>query len=175
MAPKLVDLDFSNAPFLDLITLLRSELDAPIWVAYETDQVIDVIQTHGKRPVLEVFDQVLDKASASRTEVAAIQIVFDGRTDATVLGGEPVTLSFRNAPLNDVLGALEPKLGMPIGRLSPEVIKGTVDDDGNPQVDRSPPITLEVHAVSAGAALEQALIQAGVGYELTTGFVILPR
>jgi hypothetical protein len=48
-------------------------------------------------------------------------------------------------------------------------------DGGTPIVDVSPIVTLELHDVSAGAALEEALTQAGVGYELTTGFVILPQ
>jgi len=172
--PKVVDLDFQQAPFVDLMALFRNELDVPIWVAYETDARVD-INTHGKRPALEVLDEVLDKANANREEVAALAIVPGGRTDAAVLGGEPVTLSFRNTPLNLVLDALEPKLGMPIGRLGVEVLPGQTDEQGNPAAEASPPITLDLHGVPAGAALQEVLIQAGVGYELTTGFVILPR
>ena len=124
---------------------------------------------------MDVLDDVLASANASREEVAAIRIVPGGRTDAAVLGGELVDVSFRNTPLNLVLNALEPKLGMPIGRLGQAVLPGQTDENGQPLVDPSPPITLELHGVSAGAALEQALLQAGTGYELTTGFVILPR
>lgn len=173
-SPKLVDLDFHLAPFVDMMQLFRNELDTPIWVAYETDAKID-ITTHGKRPTLDVFDEVLDMAGANRAEVAAIRIVPGGRIDADILGGELVSSSFRNTPLNVVLDALEPKLGMPIGRIGTQVLPGQTDEDGKPAVERSPPVTLDLHDVSAGAALEQALIQAGVGYELTTGFVILPR
>lgn len=173
-APRLVELDFHNAPFVELMHLLRNELDTPIWVAYETDAHVD-IQTHGKKPAIDVLDEVLASAGASREEVAALQIVPGGRTDASVFGGEVVTLSVQNVPLNFVLDALEPKLGMPIGRLGNEVLPGTVDEQGNPTVERSPPVSLDLHGVPVGAALEQALQQAGVGYELTTGFVILPR
>ena len=172
--PKLVEFDFRAAPFVALMHIFGNQLETPIWVAYETDAKIDVT-THGQRPAIDVFDEVLDSAGANRAEVAAIRIVPAGRTDAAALGGEPVTLSFRNTPLNFVLDALEPRLGMPIARLGPEAIPGTMDMDGNPIVEESPSITLELHDVAAGAALEQALIQAGVGYELTTGFVILPR
>lgn len=154
--------------------VFRNVLETPIWVAYEPDAKID-INTHGQRPAIAVLDEILDNAGANRAEVAAIQIVSDGRTDASVFGGEHVTLSLRNVPLNYVLDALEPKLGMPIGRFGSEVIPGTVDQDGNPLVEQSPPVTLELHDVPAGAALEQALLQTGVGYQLTTGFIILPR
>lgn len=169
-----VEFYFRLAPFVDLMRVFRKQLDVPIWVAYETDATID-IDTHGKRPIFEVLDEVLDRAGANRAEVAAIRIVPGGQTDASVFGGEPVTLSVRNTPINDVLDAIEPRLGMPIGRVGSEVIPGTVDANGNPLVDESPRVTLELHDVPAGAALEQALIQAHVGYELTTGFVILPR
>lgn len=172
--PKLVDLDFRMAPLHDLMQLLRNELETPIWVSYETDAKID-IATRGERPAIEVLDEVLARAGANRAEVAAIRIVPGGRTDAAALGGAPVTLSFRNTPLNLVLGALEPELGMPIGRLGVEVLAGQTNDDGSPAVESSPSITLEIQAAPAGVALEQALLQAGVGYELTTGFVILPR
>ena len=159
---------------MDLMKAFRNELDAPIWVAYETDARVD-INTHGKRPTLEVLDEVLDKAKANREEVAAIAIVPGGRTDAAVLGGERVTLSLHNTPLNFVLDLLEPKLGMPIGPLGTEVLPGQTDEQGNPAAEASPPVTLELHDVPAGAALQAALIQVGVGYVLTTGFVILPR
>lgn len=172
--PKLVDLDFTSAPFTDLMQVFRNVLETPIWVAYDADVRID-IHTNGNRPAIEVLDEVLANAGANREEVAAIRIVPGGRTDAAQLGGEPVTLSLRNTPLNFVLDALEPKLGIPIGRLGVEVIAGTMDEHGNHLVERSPPVTLELHDVPAGVALEQALIQAGVGYELTTGFVILPQ
>jgi hypothetical protein len=171
---KVVAFDFRGAPLVDLIRVFRNVLEAPIWVAYETDAEID-INTHGDRPAIDVLDEILDTAGANRAEVAAIRIVADGRTDASVFGGEPVSLSFRDTPLNYVLDVLEPKLGMPIGRLGSEVIPGTVDVDGRPLVEQSPPITLELHEVAAGSALEQALLQAHVGYEVTTGFMILPR
>lgn len=174
LAPKLVEFELRMAPFVDLMRVFRKMFDTPIWVAYDTDATID-INTHGQRSAIDVFDEVLADAGANRVEVAAIAIVADGRTDAAMLGGEPVTMSFENTPLNAVLDALEPKLGMPIGRFGSEVIPGTVDEAGNPLVDQSPPVTLHLHEVPAGAALEQALLQAGVGYELTTGFVILPR
>lgn len=173
-SPKTVELDFVQAPFHDLMHLFRNELDTPIWVAYDTDAKVD-IQTHGPKPALDVLDEVLASAGASREEVAAIKIVMGGRTDASVFGGEPITVSFHNTPLNLVLDVIEPKLGMPIGRLGAEVLPGQVDENGNPAVDASPPISLELHDVPAGAVLEQALQQAGTGYELTTGFVILPR
>jgi len=173
-SPKLVDFNFRMAPLEDLMRVFRNVLETPIWVAYEPDAKID-INTHGQRPAIAVLDEILDNAGANRAEVAAIQIVSDGRTDASVFGGEHVTLSLRNVPLNYVLDALEPKLGMPIGRFGSEVIPGTVDQDGNPLVEQSPPVTLELHDVPAGAALEQALLQTGVGYQLTTGFIILPR
>jgi hypothetical protein len=156
------------------MALFLNELDVPIWVAYDADAKID-IQTGGKRPALEVLDKVLELADANRAEVAAIRIVPGGSTDASVLGGELVSVSFHATPLNFVLDVLEPKLGMPIGRLGQQVLQGQVDENGNPAVDPSPPVTLELHDVAAGVALEHALIQAGVGYELTTGFVILPR
>jgi len=173
-SPPLVDLHFAGAPFVALMGVFRNNLHTPIWVAYDTDAKID-IDTHGQRPAIDVFDEVLDKAGATRVEVAAIQIVSGGRTDAAIFGGEPVTLSFHDAPLNAVLVALEPKLGMPIGRLAPEVLPGTTDLDGNPLVDSSPTVTLDAHGLAAGAALQQVLVQAGKGYELTTGFVVLPR
>lgn len=169
-----VELDFRMAPFVDLMQMYRNVLDVPIWVAYETDARID-INTHGKRPAVEVLDEILEMAHANRAEVAAIRVVPGGRTDAGTLGGESISLAVRNVPLNYVLDMLEPKLGMPIGRLGPERIPGTVNEDGTPTVEASPPITLDVHDVPAGVALEQALTQAGVGYELTTGFVILPQ
>lgn len=173
-SPPLVDLDFAGAPFVALMGVFRNNLHTPIWVAYDTEAKID-IDTHGQRPAIDVFDEVLDKAGATRVEVAAIQVVSGGRTDAAILGGEPVTLSFHDAPLNAVLDALEPKLGMPIGRLAPEVLPGATDMDGNPVVDSSPTVTLDAHGLPAGAALQQVLAQAGKGYELTTGFVVLPR
>jgi RNA polymerase sigma factor (sigma-70 family) len=174
VAAKVVELDFHMAPFVDLMQLFRNVLDVPIWVAYDTDVQLDV-DTHGKQAAIDVLDEVLDKAHANRAEVAAIRVVPGGRTDAGTLGGEVVSLSVRNAPLNHVLDVLEPKLGMPIGRLGPEAIPGTVNEDGTPIVDASPVVTLELHEVPAGVALEEALTQAGVGYELTTGFVILPQ
>ncbi|NVB82433.1 MAG: RNA polymerase sigma factor [Kofleriaceae bacterium] len=171
---KLVELDFQAAPFADLMSLFRNELEVPIWVAYETDATID-INTHGKRPAIDVLDEVLGMANANREEVAAIRVVPGGRTDAVLLGGETVSLSIHSIPLNFVLDLLEPKLGMPIGRLGTEVLPGQTDGEGRPVVEQSPLVSLEVQDVSAGAALQQALTQAGVGYELTTGFVILPQ
>ncbi|MFT3696173.1 MAG: sigma-70 family RNA polymerase sigma factor [Kofleriaceae bacterium] len=168
-APTMVNLDFGNAPFLHLIAFLRIPLQTPIWVAYDAVPTIDVIQTHGDVPAIDALDLLLDKAAATRTEVGAIQIIAGGRTDAASFGGDLVSLDIHAMPLNALLGLLEPKLGMPIGRLDPEAVPG------DNSVDTSPPITLDVHDVPAGAVLEQALVQAHVGYELTTGFVILPR
>ena len=173
-SPKTVELDFVRAPLRDLMHLFRNELDTPIWVAYDTEATVD-IQTHGPKPALAVLDEVLNSAAASREEVAAIRIAAGGRSDASVFGGEPMSVSVRNMPLNLVLDVVEPKLGMPIGRLGAEVLPGQIDENGNPAVDSSPPVTLDLHDVPAGVVLEQALQQAGVGYELTTGFVILPR
>ena len=85
-------------------------------------------------------------------------------------------VSFRNAPLNYVLTAIEPKLAMPIGRVGIQIPPGAavVEPDGTQSGDPSPPVSLELHDVSAGMVLEQALNQVGLGYEMTTGFVILP-
>ena len=78
-------------------------------------------------------------------------------------------------PMNWVLTMLEPKLGMPIERAVPEVPDGIRDENGAPVPDPSPPITLSVHDVPAGVALQQVLEQVHQGYELTTGLMLVPE
>lgn len=165
-------LDFANAPLPDMVHLLANQLDTPVWIA--RDPVAKINLTVTDMPALAVLDEVLAQAGARRTEVAALRIVPGGDHDAAVFGGEPMTASFRATPVNQVLSAIEPHLAMPIGRLGLQVPPGIVDERGEPVLDQSPAITLELHDTPAGLALEQVLDQIGYGYELTTGFVITP-
>jgi hypothetical protein len=170
-APKLLDLEFHAVPLTIMVRLLETQLDSPIWVPSDANPPVDVV-AHA-RPALEIFDDVLAQAKLARVEVAALRLAPGGRGDASVLGGAPVTASFHATPLNYVLDQLEPALAMPISRVGTETPPGTTDESGAPELDASPPITLELHGEPAGVALERALAQAHLGYELSTGFVVV--
>jgi hypothetical protein len=171
-----VDLDFVEAPIHDMLMLLMLELDTPFVVLPDVEPArVDI---HGQDlPVFDALDDVSRQAGIERTEVAAIRLVtFGGRTDAASLGGDPISLDLHDAPLHVALTAIEHQLHMPIGRLAfpdpppCEPGPGIACAEG-PEPDPSPHVTIAVHDVSAGVALEQVLVQTGLGYEPTTGFV----
>jgi hypothetical protein len=151
-----------------MLMLLMLEIDTPFVVLSDVEPArVDI---HGQNfPVFDALDDVTRQAGIERTEVAAVRLVtFGGRTDAASLGGDVISLDLHDVPLHGALTMIEQKLHMPIGRLAfpdpPEPAPG-VDPDPSPHV------TLVVHDVPAGVALEQVLAQTGLGYELTTGFV----
>jgi RNA polymerase sigma factor (sigma-70 family) len=163
-----VDLDFYQAPIHDMLMLLMLEIDTPFVVLPDVEPSRVDIHGHDLL-VFDALDDVTRQAGIERTEVAAVRLVtFGGRTDAASLGGDVISLDLHDVPLHGALTMIEQKLHMPIGRLAfpdpPEPAPG-VDPDPSPHV------TLVVHDVPAGVALEQVLAQTGLGYELTTGFV----
>ncbi len=157
-----VDLDFKDAPVAALADMTSHVLATPIWVVEGPSEATATVHLEHV-PALAALDQIIGEVPANRIEVAALRIVPGGLDDADALGGALVTFHVANAPLDDILRALEPALGMPIGRF-PDA--GDADD--------APTVTLDVTGVPAGAALAQALAQTGLGYERTTGFVIAP-
>lgn len=168
MTQKL-DLDFKQAPVDDLLQLLAHTTATPIWSTLEPTKIdIRVKET----PVLDVLDEVLTQAHATRTEVEAIRIVERGPSDAATLGGDTMSLSVKAIPLNQVLALIEPRLETPIARVGNPF--RVINEDGSVIEDQSPKVTLELTNVSAGLVLQRALEQTGYGYELTTGFVITP-
>ncbi|MEO8840030.1 MAG: sigma-70 family RNA polymerase sigma factor [Kofleriaceae bacterium] len=161
-----IDADFKHAPMIDMVELVSVTLDVPIWVDPAVGESFSDVSGHTLDPI-EVLDYVITDAHAQRTEVEAVRLVsFGGETDANMLGGDLVTIDLHGAPLNDVLRMLEVPLHLPIGR-------SMLPDADAP--DQQPMITLAVNGVTAGAALEQVLAQAHLGYELTTGFAITRR
>jgi len=155
--PQLVDVDFAQAP-VDAIMIITGEaLDTPIWSQLDPQTPIHIKAT--QVPAIDVLDDALGQVNATRTEVAAIRIVADGQTDAAQLGGWPMSLDVHDAPLDDVLEQIEPRLAMPIGRLGEDSVHVTLQLDDQP----------------AGVVLQHALAQSGYSYELTTGFVITAR
>jgi len=161
-----LDLDFKQAPMIDMVELVSVAMDVPIWVDPAVGPSFSDVSGHTLDPI-DVLDHVITDAHAERTEVEAVRLVsFGGETDASVLGGDPVTIDLHAAPLNDVLRMLEVPLHLPIGRIA-------LPDSDAP--DTQPTITLSVNGLTAGAAFEQVLAQAHLGYELTTGFAITKR
>jgi len=161
-----IDADFKHAPMIDMVEVVSVTLNVPIWVDPDVGPSFSDVSGHALDPI-DVLDHVVTDAHAQRTEVEAVRLVlFGGETDASVLGGDPVTIDLHGAPLNDVLRMLEVPLHLPIGRLA-------LPDSDTP--DTQPTITLTVNGVTAGAAFAQVLAQAHLGYELTTGFAITKR
>jgi RNA polymerase sigma factor (sigma-70 family) len=161
-----IDADFKQAPMLDMVEVVSVTLDVPIWVDPAVGPSFSDVSGHALDPI-DVLDHVITDAHAQRTEVEAVRLVsFGGEPNASVLGGDPVTIDLHGAPLNDVLRMLEVPLHLPIGRIA------LPDSDA---LDTQPTITLSVNGVTAGAAFEQVLAQAHLGYELTTGFAITKR
>jgi len=166
MTNPTIDADFKQAPMTDMVEVVSVTLNVPIWVDPDVGPSFSDVSGHALDPI-DVLDHVVTDAHAQRTEVEAVRLVlFGGETDASVLGGDPVTIDLHGAPLNDVLRMLEVPLHLPIGRLA-------LPDSDTP--DTQPTITLTVNGVTAGAAFAQVLAQAHLGYELTTGFAITKR
>lgn len=164
-----VDLDFTLAPFPDLLLLFAHETGTPIWSTFEGPPIDIRVKA---MPALDALDQALAFAHATRTEVEAINIVEGGRTDAATLGGEPLSINVHDVPLNQILALVEPKLATPIARVGYPF--RVTDANGQVIDDQSPRVTLELLDVPAGVVLQRALEQTHLGYELTTGFVITP-
>lgn len=155
-----LDLDFEQVPLADMVDLLSDTMNVPIWIDPEVGDSFSDVSGHALDP-MDVLDHVITDAHAQRTEVEAVRlVVFGGETQASVLGGDPVSLDVRDVPLAGVLHMLELPLHLPIGRVA------------MPDGQSEPTITLSVHDLTAGAAFEQVLAQARLGYELTTGFSI---
>jgi RNA polymerase sigma factor (sigma-70 family) len=163
-----IDLDFEQIPFHDLAMLLMLEIDTPFVILPDVEPARVDIHGHDL-PVFDALDDATRQAGIERTEVAAIRLVtFGGRTDAAILGGDVISIELHDVPLHGALTVIEQKLHMPIGRLAlPDPPEGGTHEEGDP----SPHVTLDVHDVPAGVALEQVLAQTGLGYEITTGFV----
>jgi hypothetical protein len=165
-AQEPINIDFMQANVDDLFHLLADVMDAPILADPPIEDRVDLRAED--RPAIEVLDQLVAAVHAERTEVPAIRLLMDGgRVDASTLGGPLITLHLKDAPLDDVLALIETPLQMPIGRLVP---RGPIDGVEVPQ----PHVSIDVDEVPAGVALEKVLIETGLGYELTTGFLITP-
>ena len=153
--PQTLDIDVNQAPFRDIARLFSMTLDTPMWIDPSIDATVNVKADH--TPALELLDETLAQAGAIRTEVAALRLVPNGRTDAAQLGGDSLTLHVRDAPVDEVLRVIEAKLYMPIGH---------VESDAR--------VTIDIDDAPAGKVLEAVLAQAHLGYETTTGFAITP-
>jgi type II secretory pathway component GspD/PulD (secretin) len=151
-----IDLEVNQAPLRDIVQLFAMTLDTPMWVDPSIDAAVNIKAE--RTPALDALDEALAQGGAIRTEVAALHLVgFGGRTDTAQFGGDAISLQMRDAPVDDVLRAIEAKLYMPIGH-----------------VDSKARVSIDVHDMPAGAALEWVLAQAKLGWEPTTGFAITP-
>ncbi len=152
-----IDFDFGAAPFGAVTQILGEQLELPLWSTI--DPATEITLRFTRTPALEILDAALEQAGASRTEVPGIWISDRGSTDASSLGGTPVTLSVQGMPLAKVLELLQPHLGIPIGGVSHA--KGA-----------SPLVTIDVRGEPAGAVLERLLLEHHLAYEERPGFVI---
>jgi len=151
-----VSLDFLSIPADRLIPMLGTAMDAPI--AIEGDVTLAVNVRMHEVPALEALDEVLAQAGAARRDSPAVLVVARGSTDAAVLGGAPITVDFERAPLDDVLAAIAPALGQPLG-----AARGVEAE-----------VSIHLDDVPAGAALAEVLRHTGLGYVRATGYVVAP-
>ena len=148
-----VNLDFKEAPVGALVGLLANAMNTPIWSTIAPRRPVDVSIQQGR--AIDVLDAVLAQVGATRTEVAAIRIVPDGATDAAALGGAPITATFHQVALAQVLATIEPALAMPIG---PPPGPPAGDAGGAPPggTDLARPVTLELRDGSRPATRARA-------------------
>ena len=180
-----VSINWEDGPLPLVVSLIANEMNVPIRVDGALDAV--TVDTHlDNVPALDAIDQLLVQANAKRIEIDAIKIVQQGgRTDATTLGGDLVTLHLDDVPVFDALAAIEVKLHVPIERdVKANQLPGPTKVDGelyimakkdDPDPEYVPHVTLHVTNVPAGAALEQVLAQTGLGFVDARGYSIVPR